>query len=30
MFQDLAKMGRYLGQAARLMVGVPKVCHEGA
>lgn len=23
MFQDLAKMGRYLGQAARLMVGVP-------
>lgn len=23
MFEDLAKMGRYLGQAARLMVGVP-------
>lgn len=23
MFQDLAKMGRYLGQAARLMVGIP-------
>jgi uncharacterized short protein YbdD (DUF466 family) len=23
MFEDLAKVGRYLGQAARLMVGVP-------
>lgn len=23
MFQDLAKMGRYLGQAAKLMVGIP-------
>lgn len=23
MFQDLAKMGQYLGQAARLMVGIP-------
>lgn len=23
MFEDLAKIGRYLGQAARLMVGVP-------
>ena len=23
MFQDLAKVGRYLGQTARLMVGVP-------
>ena len=23
MFKDLAKMGKYLGQAARLMVGLP-------
>lgn len=23
MFSDLSKMGKYLGQAARLMVGVP-------
>ncbi|PRC91718.1 YbdD/YjiX family protein [Solimicrobium silvestre] len=23
MFEDLGKVGRYLGQAARLMVGVP-------
>ena len=23
MFSDLARMGKYLGQAARLMVGVP-------
>ncbi|SFC39398.1 YbdD/YjiX family protein [Pragia fontium] len=23
MFEDLAKVGRYLGQAARLMVGMP-------
>ncbi|MCL2657470.1 MAG: YbdD/YjiX family protein [Betaproteobacteria bacterium] len=23
MFKDLARMGKYLGQAARLMVGVP-------
>ncbi|MBS1208608.1 MAG: putative small protein [Proteobacteria bacterium] len=23
MFRDLAKMGAYLGQAARMMVGVP-------
>ena len=23
MFEDLGKIGRYLGQAARLMVGVP-------
>lgn len=23
MFEDIAKMGRYLGQAARLMVGIP-------
>ncbi len=23
MFQDLAKVGKYLGQTARLMVGIP-------
>lgn len=23
MFRDLAKMGQYLGQAARLMIGLP-------